>query len=82
MFGLMIYNRLKTYLKSYSSMYRSKKYDENVTSNRISSQCGSVSPLAPVVWQKFLLAAMTKKYAVKKKICLGHPNPKIGTEIE
>ena len=48
-------------------MYRSKKYDENVTSNRISSQCGSVSPLAPVVWQKFLLAAMTKKYAVKKK---------------
>ena len=67
MFGLMIYNRLKTYLKSYSSMYRSKKYDENVTSNRILSQCGSVSPLAPVVWQKFLLAAMTKKYAGKKK---------------
>ena len=48
-------------------MYRSKKNDENVTSNRISSQCGSVSPLAPAVWQKFLLAAMTKKYAVKKK---------------
>ena len=48
-------------------MYRSKKYDENVTSNRISSLCGSVSPLALVVWQKFLFAAMTKKYAVKKK---------------
>ena len=63
-------------------MYRSKKYDENVTSNRISSQCGSVSPLTPAVWQKFLLAAMTKKICSKEKICLGHPNPKIGTEIE
>ena len=75
MSGLMIYNRLKTYQKSYSSMYRSKKYYENVTSNRISPQCGSVSPLAPAVWQKFLLAAMTKKICSKEKNMLRSSKP-------